>query len=82
MTALQKLVDSIHATAVLDAAMERARHRDQPHFRTVILPDRPLIGNGPDDCLVCDMPLPDRDPKTIQYFHGECRKHRIAIRKF
>lgn len=82
MKAIQKWTDSLHALAVLDAAKERARHRDQPHFRKVKVTERSLYGNGPEDCLVCDMPMPDRDPKTTQYFHGECRKHRTEMRKF
>jgi hypothetical protein len=84
--ALQTLADGVRAREVIAAAKERARHRDQPHFRKVELTGRVLIPGTVlarvEDCLVCDMPLPTRNAKTIQYFHGPCRKHRVNMRKF
>lgn len=63
---------------------EHARRYALPHFRPVRRPKRRLITGGfakNMDCLVCGMRLPESHKDTIQYFHGDCRRFRVAMRK-
>jgi len=64
---------------------EHARRYAKPHFRKVELRGRYLMKNpidGEPTCRVCEEPLPEVDPKTFQFFHGACRKHRVEMRRF
>ena len=63
---------------------EHARRYAKPHFRKVERRERTLIKApvvGEARCLVCALPLPPTAHTTFQFFHGECRKYRILMRR-
>ncbi len=63
---------------------EHARRYALPHFRPVLRTNRRHVPGGKlknRDCLVCGMVLPKSDEKTVQFFHGDCRPFRVALRK-
>ena len=63
---------------------EHALRYALPHFRPVSHPKRrAVLGDHfkNKECLVCGLPLAASHKDTIHFFHGACRKDRVALRR-